>query len=248
MEHAVLVHSPEYANWVFDPTHPTQGRRFLHARNQLMLRAQERRLNVYEIEPEMPHTDDLHSVTTIIAVQYDDKAVIGADSQTTGATGRKASHAQMVKVTQRGDFIVAGSGECAPCDIAQHIWVPPVPSAKDWNNLYHFMIAKVVPSLKACFKENEYKWDVEDDETKFAFLMIIGGEIFEIADDFSVCLDGKGYYGVGSGSDFAIGALSAGATLKEALKIASDNDAFTSPPFIYHTQQKRQKVASRPKK
>ena len=187
-------------------------------------------------------------MTTIIAVQYDDKAVIGADSQTTGATGRKASHAQMVKVTQRGDFIVAGSGECAPCDIAQHIWVPPVPAAKDWNNLYHFMIAKVVPSLKACFKENEYKWDVEDDETKFAFLMIIGGEVFEIADDFSVCLDGKGYYGVGSGSDFAIGALSAGATLKEALKIASDNDAFTSPPFIYHTQQKRQKVASRPKK
>ena len=62
MEHAVLVHSPEYANWVFDPTHPTQGRRFLHARNQLMLRAQERHLNVYEIEPQMPHTDDLHSV------------------------------------------------------------------------------------------------------------------------------------------------------------------------------------------
>ncbi|NDB61907.1 hypothetical protein EB001_26220 [bacterium] len=159
-------------------------------------------------------------MTTIIAVQYPDKAIIGADSQTTGATGRVASHHQMVKITQRGDFIIAGSGECAPCDIAQHIWVPPVPSAKDWNNLYHFMIAKVV----------------------------LGGEIFEIADDFSVTLDGKGYYGVGSGSDFAIGALSAGATVKEALKIASDNDAFTSPPFIYHTQQKRNKVATKPKK
>ena len=175
-------------------------------------------------------------MTTIIAVQYDDKAVIGADSQTTGATGRLASHNHMVKITQRGDFIVAGSGECAPCDIAQHIWVPPVPTTKDWNNLYHFMIAKVVPSLKACFKENEYKWDVEDDETKFAFLMIVGGEIFEIADDFSVTMD------------FAIGALSAGATVKEALKIASENDAFTSPPFIYHTQQKRLKVAPKPKR
>jgi hypothetical protein len=108
------------------------------------------------------------------------------------------------------------------------------------------MISKVVPSLKACFKENEYKWDVEDDETKFAFLIIIGGQIFELADDFSVTLDGKGYYGVGSGSDLAIGALSAGATLKEALKIASDNDAFTSPPFIFHTQHK--KVANPTKK
>jgi hypothetical protein len=79
-------------------------------------------------------------------------------------------------------------------------------------------------------------------------LILIGGEIFEIADDFSVSMDGKGYYGVGSGSDLAIGALSAGATMKEALKIASENDAYTSPPFIFHTQQKRQKVASKPKK
>ncbi len=62
MEHAILVHSPEYANWVFDKTHPTQGRRFLHARNQLMLEAQRRRLNVYEIEPQTCSTDDLHLV------------------------------------------------------------------------------------------------------------------------------------------------------------------------------------------
>jgi len=62
MEHAILVHTPEYANWVFDKTHPTQGRRFLHARNKLMLEAQKRRLNVWEIEPEHCSTDDLHLV------------------------------------------------------------------------------------------------------------------------------------------------------------------------------------------
>lgn len=187
-------------------------------------------------------------MTTIVAIQFEDKAVIGADSQSTGATGRKASHSQMVKISQRGEFIIAGSGECAPCDIAQHIWTPPVPTAKEWGNLYHFMISKVVPSLKACFKENEYKWDVEGDETKFAFLVLLGGEIFEIGDDFSVSLDGKGFYGVGSGSDLAIGALNAGATIREALKIASENDAYTSAPFIVHTQQKRLKVVPKPKK
>ena len=62
MEHAILVHTPEYANWVFDKTHPTQGRRFLHARNKLMFEAQKRRLNVWEIEPEHCSTDDLHLV------------------------------------------------------------------------------------------------------------------------------------------------------------------------------------------
>jgi hypothetical protein len=109
------------------------------------------------------------------------------------------------------------------------------------------MIAKVVPSLKACFKENEYKWDGDDDEAKFSFLIALGGEIFEIADDFSVCLDSKGFYGVGSGSSYGIGALSAGASLAKALKISSDNDAYTSAPFIYFNQAKR-KVAPPVKK
>ena len=33
-----LIHSDEYANWIFDPTHPTKGRRFINARNQLISR------------------------------------------------------------------------------------------------------------------------------------------------------------------------------------------------------------------
>jgi ATP-dependent protease HslVU (ClpYQ) peptidase subunit len=184
-------------------------------------------------------------MTTIVAIQHKEKVVFGADSQTTSSDGRTSNHPKMVKITERGEFLIAGSGECAPCDIAQHIWIPPTPTVKDWNDLYHFMIAKVVPSLKACFKENEYKWDSDDDEAKFSFLVAIGGEIFEIADDFSVCLDSKGFYGVGSGSGYAIGALSAGATIEKALQISADNDAYTSAPFIYKTQKK--KVASKPK-
>ena len=31
---AFLVHSDNYSNWIFDPTHPTQGRRFINARDQ----------------------------------------------------------------------------------------------------------------------------------------------------------------------------------------------------------------------
>lgn len=62
MEHAIIVHSPDYANWVFDKNHPTQGRRFLHARNKIILEGQKRHLNVYEVEPKVPSTDDLHLV------------------------------------------------------------------------------------------------------------------------------------------------------------------------------------------
>lgn len=183
-------------------------------------------------------------MTTIVAVQQRDKVLFGADSQVTGGNGRVANHPQMVKISKRGEFIIAGSGECAPCDIAQHIWMPPKPSNAELDDLYHFMIARVVPSLKQCFKDNEYKWnEVDDDgETKFAFLIAIGGTVFELADDMSIALDSKGFYGVGSGSSYAIGALAQGATVEEALKIASKYDAYTSAPFMFLEQTKK-KVA-----
>jgi len=177
-------------------------------------------------------------MTTIVSVQSDDGVLFGADSQVTASNGRKYSATRMVKITQRNDYIIAGSGECAPCDIAQHIWLPPKPTVKDKKDLYHFMIATVVPSLKQCFKDNDYKVNPDDDETAFSFLIAVCGEVFEIADDFSISLDDSGFYGVGSGSGYAIGALHAGATVEQALSIAAKNDAFTSAPFIYFEQEK----------
>jgi len=103
--------------------------------------------------------------------------------------------------------------------------------------------------LKQCFKDNEYKWNEADDdgETKFAFLIAIGGTVFELADDMSIALDSKGFYGVGSGSSYAIGALAQGATVEEALKIASKYDAYTSAPFMYLEQSKKKVAPSRNK-
>ena len=176
-------------------------------------------------------------MTTIVSVQSDDGVLFGADSQVTAPNGRKYSARQMVKISERNEYIIAGSGECAPCDIAQHIWNPPKPNTKDKKDLYHFMIASVVPSLKQCFKDNDYKVS-DDDENSFSFLIAICGELFEIADDFSVSRDDSGFYGVGSGSSYAIGALHAGATVEQALMIAAKNDAFTSAPFIYIEQEK----------
>ena len=47
----VLVHSDQYANWIFDPTHPTQGRRFINARNQFVELMKEDTALFTEVEP-----------------------------------------------------------------------------------------------------------------------------------------------------------------------------------------------------
>jgi ATP-dependent protease HslVU (ClpYQ) peptidase subunit len=177
-------------------------------------------------------------MTTICAVQYEDRVVIGADSQVT--SNHKYWHPRMVKVSERGQYLIAGSGLSAACDIAQHIWTPPTPTATDKKDLYHFMIAKVVPSLKQCFKDNDFKLeDDKDDETRFAFLIAVGGEVFDVADDFAISIDSCGHYAIGSGSSLALGALAHKATIEEALEIAASKDPYTSAPFYFYEQVKR---------
>ena len=110
--------------------------------------------------------------------------------------------------------------------------------ATDKKDIYHFIIAKAVPSLKNCFKDQDYKWQEADDETKFAFLIAVAGEVFDIADDFAVSMSSTGFYAVGSGSSLAIGALEAGASINKALEIASIHDPYTGGPFYFVDQAK----------
>ena len=182
-------------------------------------------------------------MTTIVGVQYKDKCVLAADNQVTGDTGRRYNHPDMKKIAVRGDYLIAGSGEVQPCDVAQQIWQPPKLSAKDKEDIYRFMIVKVMPSLRKCladngFDFNEGKGEGKADESRFNFLIAVGGELFDIADDLSVCRSGDGIYGVGSGSPYAIGALHAGAKPEKALKIAEKLDVNTSGPIQIVEQYK----------
>ena len=67
----VLVHSDEYENWVFDPTHPTQGRRFTNGRNAII---ENLSVHIHEIEPRLATFDELalvHSPSYINSVLMD---------------------------------------------------------------------------------------------------------------------------------------------------------------------------------
>jgi hypothetical protein len=174
-------------------------------------------------------------VTTIIAVQDKDGVKFGADSLTT--TSRKYNDPRMVKIVEQGQYIIAGSGLASYCDVAQHIWKPPTPIRADRADMYHFVISRAIPSLKNCLKDNDLNFDFEDDDG-FDLLLAVGGEVFYIDQSFSVCLDALGIYAIGSGADYAVGALSAGASMELALEIASKFDPYTSSPFQYVTQDK----------
>jgi len=58
----VIVHHADYANWVFDRSHPTQGRRFIHAMQAAMLETSALGCDVEVIEPEPCSIQDLEVV------------------------------------------------------------------------------------------------------------------------------------------------------------------------------------------
>ena len=180
-------------------------------------------------------------MTTIIGLQYENDCVIVADSQTTDDSGKIFSHPDVKKIAERGHFLIAGSGEVLPCDVAQHIWEPPIPTKQDKADLYHFMISKVMPSLRKCLSSNGFNFDEPKTEQRFQFLIAVCGEIFDIDDDLSVSRSADGIYATGSGAAYAIGAIYAGADAYEAMEIASKVSAFTAAPYYSKVQFKHTK-------
>ena len=177
-------------------------------------------------------------MTTIIGIEYDTRCLMVADSQTTDDNGFIYNHPHVKKLEDRGSFIIGGSGEVLPCDIAQHIWDPPTITSKDKKDLYHFMIVKAMPSLRKCLSDNGYNFDETKTESRFQFLISVCGEVFDIDHDLSVSKNASGIYAVGSGAAYALGALHAGADAYEAMEIASKLTAFTAGPYISKEQFK----------
>jgi len=176
-------------------------------------------------------------MTTIIGHETENQAYIIADSQVTDDNGKMFSHPSMTKINERGAFIIAGAGEILPCDVIQHIWQPPRLTAKDKQDLYHFMVVKVIPSMRKCLKENGYNFNDEGTD-RFQFLVAVGGEIFELDSDLGITKSDSGRYAVGSGAAYALGAMAHGADPEIAMLIAAELTAFTSGPFISKTQLK----------
>ena len=176
-------------------------------------------------------------MTTIVAIVKNGHVILGADSQVTDGS-RPNNHPKMEKITKNNGWLIAGSGDSQPCDILQHIFVPPVPSITERKDLYKFMITKFVPAMREALEENGWKEDPNDKDSGFNMLFAFDGEVFDIGNDFSVLLNGDGIYGIGSGSLVAIGALYAGKTVEEALEYAAKNDIYTSGPFQIVKQSK----------
>jgi ATP-dependent protease HslVU (ClpYQ) peptidase subunit len=173
-------------------------------------------------------------MTTIIGIQSKGSCLLAADSRTTNEYGRPYHHEKVAKLTERGEWIIAGAGDPQACDIVQHLWAPPKQTIKDD---YKYIVSKAALSIRDCLKKNGYERDKSDPDGGFIFLIAYKGTLYEIEETFTVYMRDDGFYGIGSGSRWALGALQAGADWKVALEIAEKNDIYTGSPFTHITQK-----------
>jgi len=176
-------------------------------------------------------------MTTIIAVQNSSRALFGADSLIAGA-GRNYYHNDTVKVIEKAGYLIGCAGDLRALQVVIHTWTPPA-HPRSTGNLLNFVISKVVPSLKDTFtKQGLDLSKTGDEKVTIEILIALRGEIFEIDREFSVTRDSKGFYGIGSGGDYGLAALHAGAEPHRALEIAELLNNGTRRPFIFIEQTK----------
>lgn len=172
-------------------------------------------------------------MTTVLAAKNDEGVIMAGDTRSSDSSSRPW-YAEKIK--QVGAFLVGGAGDARASDAVLHLWKPPKITIVDQENLLHFMVSKVVPSLRDVITNNYTKAENGDG---WAFIIVVGGEIFHVEDDYSVVKPLFDAGSIGSGGQYALGAYRSGANIQRAMEVAAENDPATGAPFTYLTQTKR---------
>jgi len=162
-------------------------------------------------------------MTTIIAVQGPDWAVVGFDSRVTEEGGRSYTLGRgSAKVMKNGQYLLGAAGDVRAINILAYAFTPPKPGDLTGVRLDRFMTSKFVPALRECFEDHGYavKESKEQAQHGSVVLSIINGQIYEIGEDYAWVRDTTGIYSFGSGGDYALGAMyaSAGAVSRHLAK------------------------------
>lgn len=183
-------------------------------------------------------------MTTLVGISGNDFIVMAADSQITDGDQRIIS-VETPKIIQTGRYLLGLTGDSRPGDILAYAWKPPLYRGEE---PVRFMGSKVLPSISAAFKENNY--EVDNKEMNFSFLIAFNGNLFSIGGDLSFNTSERGLFAAGSGGNYALGylyslppktynkLLTASVVAEEAVRIASLLDINTHPPIQVIAQER----------
>lgn len=166
-------------------------------------------------------------MTTIVAVQRKGDVEFAADSQMT--YGNLKSPDSFRKVFANGPVVFGFAGSVRAANVLRFMDVPALPKKRlNRNDLERWVVTDLVPAMQDALETgNAMEIHNNEVDSYSRVLVSVQGSVYEIGSNFSVTRESSGVYSVGSGSDFALGAMAAGASPAEAVKIASKLDSYT---------------------
>jgi len=159
-------------------------------------------------------------LTTVVAVEGEKGVTFAADSRISWY----AKHdGWLDKVVKNGKFTFGTAGALRAIQILQYAKLPEPPKTDDAKILDRFVTKELVSSIKDAFR------DVDSDADGVSDIIgSVRGRVYVFSSDGAWVRNPDGIYAVGSGAPYALGALKAGASPKEAVKIASIFDSGTN--------------------
>lgn len=163
-------------------------------------------------------------MTTIVFVRNALDVVAAWDSQVSyGNTARAMSQD---KVFCSSGLVFGVAGNLRVLDVVRTTQWPEY----DGSDAHSWVVTHIVPVLKTAAAENDLLNEAKQIEGS-AVVVVVDYEVFTIPGNFAVVSTLQGYEAIGSGEDFALGALYAGASATEAVVAAANFDAYTSGPI-----------------
>jgi ATP-dependent protease HslVU (ClpYQ) peptidase subunit len=192
-------------------------------------------------------------MTTIVGIQGDGYALLCADSRIVLSDGEGSGQISTAaaghsKICSKGKYLMGAAGDVRAINLIQHALSPPQPSANlRGRKLDEFVTVKFIPALRECFEVNGFIPASSDGRPTPAdsdadVIIAVNGTIYTIGAGFSWFSEAAGIYAVGTGSAYALAALTATmpkspnvkqarALALKAINIAAKYDPNTGSPF-----------------
>lgn len=160
-------------------------------------------------------------MTTIVAKETPDGVIFAADTQIT--TGYQINEGWLDKVAVNGPIAFGAAGYLRIIQALEYMPLPPTPHATTDSAIDRYVTLELLEAIReACTDED--KMALENS----SILIAVRGRVYNVNGcDLSWTRNTSGDYAIGSGSEYALGALAAGATPKQSIKIASRYDVGT---------------------
>lgn len=144
-------------------------------------------------------------MTTIIGVEHKGKVFMGADSQ--GTVGWSRIMITAPKIIRFPALLIGVAGDLRTLNLLQYHFSPPDPHIDMTDDEY--IIVRLVTDIRECLKKNGWLKIENSKESGDYNTFLIGyhGKLYRIGSDFDVLRSQASICSVGSGSEYALGAM-----------------------------------------